>query len=298
MKEEIKAGIIIIASLGILSSFIILIGGSQFFEKYDKYYMKVMNTAGLETGAQVRLGGVRIGRVTDVNPPVNSGEPVTVEIGVKKGTVLYKGTKALITQIGFVGDIYLLLAVDSTINERINVGDVIPTEEKVQFDLLMAKMNTLSESVDSLIRDINKLFSQKNIKGIETLIGNTNNAIVSGSSSLEKITANMKDTTGKLESVLNEVEDVIRSNKGEVAQLIKKAREDIEKAGAMIKSIESTAKAVEKTSKSADRAIDYQSRNLENLIITMTNTTEEMQELLREVRHKPWSVIYKEKGED
>jgi len=298
LKEEIKAGIIIIASLAILTSFIILIGGSQLFEKYDKYYIKVMNTAGLETGAQVRLGGVRVGRVTDVKPPVNPGEPVGVEIGVKRGTVLYKGTKALITQIGFVGDIYLLLAVESTINDKIKVGDVIPTEEKVQFDLLMAKMNTLSQSVDSLIKDIDKLFSQKNVKGIETLIGNTNTAIVSGTSNLEKIAMNMKDTTGKLERVLNEVEDVIRTNKGEVAQLIKKAREDIEKAGEMIKSIESTARSVEKTSKSADKAIDLQSRNLENLIGTMTKTTEELQELLQEIRHKPWSVIYKEKRGD
>jgi phospholipid/cholesterol/gamma-HCH transport system substrate-binding protein len=298
LKEEIKAGIIIIASLAILSSFIILIGGSQLFEKYDKYYIKIMNTAGLETGAQVRLGGVRVGRVTDVNPPSKPGEPVTVEIGVKKGTALYKGTKALITQIGFVGDIYLLLAVDSTINERIKVGDVIPTEEKVEFDLLMAKMNTLSQSVDSLIKDMDKLFSQKNIKGIETLIGNTNNAIVSGSSNLEKISINMKDTAGKLERVLNEVEDLIRTNKGEVTQLIKKTREDIEKAGEMIKSIESTARSVEKTSKSADKAIDLQSRNLENLIGTMTKTTEELQELLQEIRHKPWSVIYKEKKGD
>jgi ABC-type transporter Mla subunit MlaD len=162
----------------------------------------------------------------------------------------------------------------------------------------MAKMNTLSQSVDSLIKDIDKLFSQKNVKGIETLIGNTNSAIISGSSSLEKITMNMKDTTGKLERVLNEVEDVIRNNKGEVAQLIKKAREDIEKAGEMIKSIESTAKSVERTSKTADKAIDLQSRNLENLIGTMTKTTEELQELLQEIRHKPWSVIYKEKRGD
>jgi superfamily II RNA helicase len=30
----------------------------------------------------------------------------------------------------------------------------------------------------------------------------------------------------------------------------------------------------------------------------MTKTTEELQELLQEIRHKPWSVIYKEKRGD
>jgi phospholipid/cholesterol/gamma-HCH transport system substrate-binding protein len=296
LKEEIKAGLIIVASLAIVVGFIILIGGNRLFEKFDTYSVQVMNTSGLETGAPVKLGGVRVGRVLDVRAPEKSGEPVTIEIGIKRGTALYRGTKAMITQAGFVGDIYLLLTVDNTTAERIKTGDLIPSSEKAQFDVIMAKMEGLSQSVDNLIKDINKLFSQKNITGIETLIGNTNNAVVTGSASLDKVATSLKATTDKLERVLNEIEDLVRGNKGEVSQLVKKARDDIEKAGEMIKSIDSTAKSVEKTSRSVDRAVDAQSRNLENLINTMTKTTEELQDLLQEIKHKPWGLLYKEKG--
>lgn len=295
MKEEIKAGIIIVTSLIILSGFIILIGGSQVFEKFDKYYIKVMNAAGLEVGSQVKLGGVRIGRVLSIKAPNGPGEPVTVEIGIRKGAALYKGTKASITQIGFVGDIYLLLSVDKTTTERIKVGDIIPSQEQVQFDVLMSKVDGLSQTVDGLIKDIDKLFSEKNIKGIETLIGNTNEAIVSGSSNLDKVASSLKGTTNKLELVLNEIEELVKDNKGEVSQMIKKAREDLEKAGEMIKSIEATAKSVEKTSKSADRVIEIQSQNLEILLNTMNKTTEDLQDLFQEIKNKPWSIIYKER---
>ncbi|MDP2754470.1 MAG: MlaD family protein [Nitrospirota bacterium] len=295
MKEEIKAGIIIVTSLIILSGFIILIGGSQVFEKFDKYYIKVMNAAGLEVGSQVKLGGVRVGRVLSIKAPNGPGEPVTVEIGIRKGAALYKGTKASITQIGFVGDIYLLLSVDKTTTERIKVGDIIPSQEQVQFDVLMSKVDGLSQTVDGLIKDIDKLFSEKNIKGIETLIGNTNEAIVSGSSNLDKVASSLKGTTNKLELVLNEIEELVRDNKGEVSQMIKKAREDLEKAGEMIKSIEATAKSVEKTSKSADRVIELQSQNLEILLNTMNKTTEDLQDLFQEIKNKPWSIIYKER---
>ncbi|HTR44106.1 MAG TPA: MlaD family protein, partial [Thermodesulfovibrionales bacterium] len=114
LKDEIKAGVIIVSSLVILSVFVILIGGSSFFEKSDIYYTKVMNAAGLEKGAEVKLGGVRVGRVSEIREPEGPGKPVTVEMAMKKGTALYKGTKALITQIGFVGDTYLLLTIDHT----------------------------------------------------------------------------------------------------------------------------------------------------------------------------------------
>ena len=48
VKEEIKAGIIIGASFLILTALVILIGGSNMFEKFDTYYVKVMNTSGLK----------------------------------------------------------------------------------------------------------------------------------------------------------------------------------------------------------------------------------------------------------
>lgn len=288
MKEEVKAGIIIVSAIAILSVFIVLIGGGQFFQKYDNYYVKVMNAAGLETGAQVKLGGVRIGRITDIRPPLKPGEPVTVEIGLKKGAVLYEGTKALITQVGFVGDIYLLLSVNNTTSKIIKPGDVIPSEELMQMDILMAKINVLSTSVEKLVNDVDRLFNEKNVKGIEALIGNTNSAIVSSTSSIDKVASSLKVSTDKLERVLNEVEDLVKGNKGDVSQLLKKAREDIEKAGDMIKSIE-------KTSKSVDRAVDHQSKNLDHLVNSMTRTTEELQDLLQEIKNKPWSIIYKEK---
>lgn len=294
LKEEIKAGIIIITSLVVLSGFIVLIGGTRYFEKLDRYYVRVMNAAGLEVGAQVRLGGVRVGRVLSIRAPGLPGEPVTIEIGIKRGTVLYKGTQALITQVGFVGDVYLLLSVERTTRERFSVGDTIPSEEQVQFARLMVRLDEISKSVDSLIRDINRIFSQKNIREIEKVIENTNKAVVSGSSNLDKVASALKGTTDKLELVLNEIEGVVKDNKGEITLLIKKAREDMDRAGEMIRAFEVTAKTVNKTSKSVDRAIDLQSQNLDNLLNAMTRTTEDLQDLLQEIKAKPWSVIYRE----
>ena len=291
MKEEIKAGIIIVASFLILTALVILIGGSNLFEKFDVYYVKVMNTSGLETGAQVKLGGVRVGRVLAVREPKGPGEPVVMEIGLKKGTPVYQGTRASITQLGFVGDLYLLLAIDKTTSEKIRVGDVIPSEEVVQFALIMSRVEGLTRSVDGLIKDVDKLFSQKNLDGVEHLVGNLNKAVVSTSSNVDKISVGLRSATKKLEIVLDEVEGLLKDNRGEVAQLIKKAREDLNKAGDMIASIEKTANSV-------DSAVNLQSQNLDSLLKALTETTGELQEVLQQINAKPWSFLYQErKGE-
>lgn len=294
LKEEIKAGVIIVVAFLILSGFVVLIGGTQVFEKLDFYYVKVMNAAGVEEGAQVKLGGVKVGKVLSITPPRAPGEPVTIKVGITKGTALYKGTKASITQVGFVGDIYLLLSIDKTTSEQFKPGDTIPAEEQVQFAVLMARLDSISQSVDGLIRDIDMIFSEKNIREIESLLKNANTAIVSGSSNLDKIASALKGTTAKLELVLNEVEGLVKDNKAEVSQLIRRAREGMEKAGDMVRTIEEAAKSANTTIKNTDRAIDRQSQNLDKLLHTLNRTTEDLRDALHEIKSKPWSVVYKE----
>jgi hypothetical protein len=51
---------------------------------------------------------------------------------------------------------------------------------------------------------------------------------------------------------------------------------------------------VDKTSQSLDGAISVQSQNLDALFNAMTRTTEDLQEVLQEIKSKPWSVVYRE----
>ena len=291
MREEIKAGLIIGIAIILLTGLVIVIGGAQFLEKFDTYKIKVKNAAGLEPGSQVRLGGVRIGRVISIREPQLSGEAVVIEIGIKAGKPIYKGTKACITQLGFVGDIYLLLSVNDTVNERIRVGDEIPSEEVVDFGVIMAKVEGLSKSLDLLIKDIDKVFSPQNIQQVEVLLGNTNKAVVSVSSNVEKMATDLRKTTDKFSVVLDELEGLVSNNKGEFGQLLRQARLDLEKAATMLASIE-------KSSETVGRAVDMQSQNLDNLLNSMTQTMDQLQDLIHDIKSKPWSVLYKEgKGE-
>lgn len=278
LREEFKAGLLIVVALSILTVSVILVGGSRLFEKFDIYTVKVTNAAGLETGAQVRLGGVRVGRVLDIREPAGPGDTITIELGLKQGTKLYKGTKAFITQIGFVGDIYLLLAVNETRNELIPVGSRIPSEDPVEFNLIMAKVDAIAVSVDTLVKNLNKVLSDKNIKEMESLFENVN-----------KLSVTVTATMSNLQTVLVEVEGLVKDNKGEVAQLIKQAHTDLKKAEELLQSLNKTVKSV-------DRTVNVQSQNLDALLRSMNRTTEDLQDVLQELKNKPWSIIYKQDG--
>lgn len=285
-KEEIKAGILIVISLLILSLFTILVGGTHFFEKFDTYYVHVMNAAGLETGSQVRLGGVRVGRVLDISAPEKAGESVVVKIGLRQGTPVYKGTKAMISQIGFVGDIYLLLSVRESSDERHSPGDTIPVIEGTDFTLLMAKVDSISDSLDRLINDVDRVFSRDNVDEIEKTIRSMGHA-------------------------LDDVGDLVRGTRGDLSELLKTATVDFKKAEEAIETIKNTAgsigvtadaitdttHSITKSSESVGTAVDLQSQNLSALIASLRVATETLQDVLREIKHKPWSIMYREGDE-
>jgi ABC-type transporter Mla subunit MlaD len=134
---------------------------------------------------------------------------------------------------------------------------------------------------------------------IEKVIENMNKTITSTSSSVDQIISALKVTTDKLGLVLNEVEGLVRENRGEVSLTIKKAREDMEKVGELIKAFEETMKTVNKASQSVESAINLQSQNLDQLLNLMIRTTQDLQDLIQEIKTKPWSLIYKEgKGKE
>ncbi|MGD2080360.1 MAG: MlaD family protein [Nitrospirota bacterium] len=297
LRDEVKAAVIVAGSLVTLSVLVVLIGGAKLFRDYDTYYTKVTNAAGLEVGAQVRLGGVRSGRVLDIVAPREPGDLVTIVIGVEEGTALYNGTTARISQIGFVGDIYLLLSVKSTRAGRLEPGATLPSEEPVEFSELMAGLEGISVTLDKLLRDMDRLFNEKNIRGIERLVENTNTAIVNASSNLDEVAAGLYDTTEKMQEVLGEVRLLVSEGRGDFDEVMDKAKKNLDRAEVMLEAVGESARKVGDASDAVGGAVGRQDRSIDELLSNLNRTLRDLQDLLQSLRLKPWSVIYQEEGQ-
>ncbi len=64
--SEIKAGIWIFLALIIFTTFIVAVTGSKFWKEMDYYRVRLNYVGGLEIGSPVRMGGVLVGKVTDL----------------------------------------------------------------------------------------------------------------------------------------------------------------------------------------------------------------------------------------
>src|SRR5688572_13424785 len=62
---EFKVGAVILVSLGIIAAFVLVLGGLQFERTYP-VFVDFDNPGGIHAGAPVRIAGVRVGTVSDL----------------------------------------------------------------------------------------------------------------------------------------------------------------------------------------------------------------------------------------
>ena len=62
---EVKVGLLILIAIGILTGFVILMGGMSFQPTF-KIYADFDNPGGIQPGAPVRIAGVTVGKVKEL----------------------------------------------------------------------------------------------------------------------------------------------------------------------------------------------------------------------------------------
>src|SRR3954467_9631559 len=87
---EVKVGILILVSLGILAAFVLIMGGLS-FEKTYTLYVDFDNPGGLQSGAPVRVAGVKCGKVSElsfmggkIDPKTNRRTLVRAKISIEE----------------------------------------------------------------------------------------------------------------------------------------------------------------------------------------------------------------------
>ena len=78
---EVKVGALILVALALLAGFIVVMGGVSFEPTYT-VYVNFNNPGGLQSGAPVKISGVKIGRISElefrggmVDPKTREPEP-------------------------------------------------------------------------------------------------------------------------------------------------------------------------------------------------------------------------------
>jgi ABC-type transporter Mla subunit MlaD len=115
LKSEIRTGLLVVASLGILTVVLLALGAPGVFVPQNKYRIFFDNASGIKQGAPVLLAGRKVGQVTQLYSPIpKEDRPAEapdaesiVEVQVERRANIYKSVTVRMQQNGLLGEMLI-----------------------------------------------------------------------------------------------------------------------------------------------------------------------------------------------
>ncbi|MCK4244510.1 MAG: MCE family protein [Candidatus Omnitrophica bacterium] len=328
---EVRVGIFLLLALLILGTFIFSKGILTL--RKEGYEIKVAFNfvSGLEPGAAVRVSGVRVGEVKEIEVMYEERPKVIVALWLKKDVKLGRSSQILIRSLGLVGDRYVEIMPTSLTDiplikdkDLISGIDPIPMERLVNLgeDMIRDITQVLAAANDILADEeikisLNKIFKdflalttggKELITKINSFIGKTEGSVTTFRDLLEAnkenlqaaitnsklVAANLKETTERVNNFLKLAEE----GKSTLGKLVKddKLYSDLR---SVLKEAEASAISFRKSTEEFNAIVSKlkSGEGTVGKLIASDELHREALSLLKEIRRHPWRLLRVPRGE-
>ncbi len=194
---EVKVGVLILVSLGVLAAFVLVMGGLS-FEKTFPMYVDFDNPGGLQAGAPVRVAGVKVGKVDEMMflggtvDPLTGRRPlvrVRLQVQAKISPSLHEDAEFYVTTQGVLGEQYLAIEPGTPDKPRLEGSTTLPRSnadhgpivkgiDPPRLDLFLAKAFDLLDTMVSAVHNNKEMIGDMATNAAGLLKGM--NGLVSG----------------------------------------------------------------------------------------------------------------------
>ena len=272
---------------------------SRFLNKeYDNYYTVFSESViGLYNDAQVKLNGIDVGNVTGIEIDSANLNQVIVRFRVNKGTPIKIGTRAGMTHgISLTGEKQIVLSGGRFDEPDVQEGGFVPAE-KTAFDAIANKATDIIGHVDSLMTNLNRVFSEENASSISNSLKNfesaTNN-LNRLTQNLNKPVDNISNAASSMKNVLAEIEEAkIAAKAGENMDVLKEKLEAID-TKAMNENLTQAMESIKQLTQRLDQVVYKNQDQLGEAVVELNAVLENLEEFSQKIKNNPSVLIHAE----
>jgi outer membrane protein OmpA-like peptidoglycan-associated protein len=223
MSRAARLGAFIIAALTILASGIFIIGGKQYlFTSTYRLNARFASVVGLDSGAEVRVGGVHSGSVRSVDLPSKPTDKITVWMDLDRSThnIIKQDSIASIKTEGLLGNEYVAISFGSANGAELADGGTLASEAPLEMSDLLKKTDGILNSSQEALTNVTH--ATANLSSITTKIDNgqgTVGALINDKNIYTRLdqTANgLRDTVTKAQAGAAGFQEDMEALKGNV----------------------------------------------------------------------------------
>jgi len=251
MRREVKVGIFLVGAFTVLAVAAFVIGNvSRLFQPRGYSLFVVFDSAlGLDESAAVRLAGIKIGYIKDIQLDVRK---TRIELRVFNKFRVPRGSQAAQATMGLLGEKYIeiqpgesdtfhvpgeeLVSLASTGLDQLGpvlmgVGEEIKELSTSVRKILSAEME---QNLQQTLRNVSalteelKALAAENRGAVGRVIGNADKAILSVDSRLEALTAEVDRAAAGLSGLIDENRSGVKDNLDRLQSVLDKIRQSVD----------------------------------------------------------------------
>jgi len=236
--NEAKVGALVTSTFVIALGFAWLLGFKNPFLDQNYFYVTYNFAGGIELGSHVRLSGIKVGKVEDIeffsplpNQQVSMKEagsadtdsglaytPVRLKISVKKAALpgIRKNSHFYVNLAGLIGERYIEITPGSIDSQQLHPGDTVAGVDPPRIDQLISQSFNLAGKIQELIEN-NKGDITRSIELLYKLSSNLNKTLekIDQSKVLSKDLASLITNLMEMTNDLREVTKNTRTTEGQ-----------------------------------------------------------------------------------
>lgn len=329
---EVKVGLLILTAVALLTGFILVMGGINFEPTYE-LVVGFDNPGGLQSGAPVKIAGVKVGKVTKMrfNPETGAEHALVlahIEVESQHQKRIHDNAVFYITTQGVLGEQFLAIDPGSSDRPTLDDGAVVRGLDPPRLDRLIAESYDLLHTTVNAMRanrpQIADLFDglTKTLKGTGTFFENNQDKLDHVADNVVKMSdegvvaiehARQKFVDNPaIDRILVNVEQVTGAGARDLPVLLSQGRSTLAGADKIVTTFSSDAELarframlddVHATTKETRAAVAdarviaahiRRGRGSVGALVMDEQLFDDLQELARDLKHNPWKFFWKE----
>ncbi|MCX7918152.1 MAG: MCE family protein [bacterium] len=228
LSAETKVGILTIIAVGILVIGTLMIGKFTWFGKTYTIKLYFDFVSGIERGAPVRLGGVKVGIVKDIRIVPEHKPAIEVELRLAKTAQIHRDARAFIATMGLMGEKYVEIYAGSPGSPLLADGDSINGQNPLQMEDILAASKQISEDLAKTIQAISEVVTKEETKHsitnfitrLDSISAKIDGILARRQGDLETFATNLKTLTEQMKLVVSDVDAIIKENRAEIKSTV------------------------------------------------------------------------------
>ena len=224
--QKIRLSIFLIVSTAILVATLFYLVGASMLEVRDEYTVILEGSSGgLETGSQVRLNDIIVGRVESVRLDADDPSIVRVLVSLEHNTPVTVDTIATPEMANITGTKRLAMHGGTKDSKRLKPGDTIKAVDS-DLTMLTTKVVNISNKLEDLLDHLNTITNEENtqklgsvLNEVEGISSNINKLLDDNRSNIDYIIADARNVLSHADSSLLKIDRTLSTTEGAVKKV-------------------------------------------------------------------------------